>query len=368
MTELALHAYHAEQGARFTQVNGMEVVEHFGDQLAEYRILRERGGVLDLSFRGRLCLTGSDRKRFLHGQITNNVKDLDVGQGCYAALTTAKGKMQSDLNVYCLADELLLDFEPGYQQAVTQRLEKYIIADDVQVVDPSAQYGLLGVQGPMAGSIILRSGLNLALPDKLFSFTRSNDSGSGELYCMNHPRGQGIGFDLFIPTRQLASAAEKLLHAARDAGGGMCGCQALEMIRIEAALPRFGADMDESNLPPEAGIETRAVSYTKGCYIGQEVLARIRTYGQVSKTLRRLRLADDLAQLPARSDRLFHGDKEAGYITSALVSPAFKCNIALGYVRREYSTGAELRLHSASRESAVKVLKPCSEADAEGWK
>src|SRR5258706_4943417 len=113
MTELSLHTFHHGLGARFATVNGMGVVDHYGDPAAEYAALRQSAGVIDLSFRSRLCLTGADRQRLLHGQVTNNVKDLDVGDGCYAALVTAKGKMQSDLNIYCLPEEFLLYFEPG---------------------------------------------------------------------------------------------------------------------------------------------------------------------------------------------------------------------------------------------------------------
>ncbi len=334
----------------------MEVAQHFGDPLAEYAALCESAGVLDLSFRGRLCLAGTERKRFLHGQVTNNVNDLTPGQGCYAALTTAKGKMQSDLNIYCLPDELLLDFEPGLSATVIPRLEKYIIADDVQVADMADQYGMLSVQGPKAESIITNAGLGLEMPASAFSFTSAKDSAGNEVYCMNQPRGRSTGFDLFVPALQLEQTAAKLLGSARNAGGRACGWQALEMVRIEAGIPRFGADMDETNLPPETGIENRAISYSKGCYIGQEVIARIRTYGQVSKTLRRLTLAADLKELPKQGDKLFLDGKEAGYITSALASPAFKANIALGYVRREYQQpGTELILHSAGGESLAKV-------------
>jgi len=129
-----------------------------------------------------------------------------------------------------------------------------------------------------------------------------------------------------------------------------------EMARIEAGIPRFGVDMGESNLAPEAGIESRAISYTKGCYIGQEVIARIRTYGNVAKALRRLRLADDLKDLPKKGDKLFRDGKEAGYITSAVASPALKANVALGYVRKEANqAGTELILRTADGESVVKV-------------
>src|SRR5215469_14752061 len=135
MSSLLLHEFHRGIGARFSELNGAQIVADYGDWPAEYKALRETVGVLDLSFRGRICLLGNDRIRFLHGQITNDVKKLGAGEGCYAALTTAKGKMESDLNVFNLPDELLLDFEPGLTGRVSQRLEKFIVADDVQIVD-----------------------------------------------------------------------------------------------------------------------------------------------------------------------------------------------------------------------------------------
>src|SRR3989441_11744764 len=150
MSVLAIREFHQRLNARFTELNGMEIVEHYGDPPSEHAALREAAGVLDLSFRSRLCLTGADRQKFLNGQVTNNVKDLKTGQGCYAALVNAKGKMQSDLNIYVLEDEILLDFEPGYSAAVAQRLEKFIIAEDVQVVEIAPQYRLLGLHGPKA--------------------------------------------------------------------------------------------------------------------------------------------------------------------------------------------------------------------------
>ena len=357
MTELSLHEFHRGLGARFAEVNGMGVVEHYGDALAEHAALRLSAGVLDLSFRGRLSLAGADRQRFLNGQVTNNVKELKAGEGCYAALVTAKGKMVSDLNIYCLPDELLLDFEPGLSNAVAQRFEKYIIADDVQVVDAAPHYGLLSVQGPKSAQAVNPLGLGLSLPEKSLSFGRVNAPALGEVYCMNHSRGAATGFDLFVPVAALAAVADKLIAAAKAVGGRACGWQALEIARIEAGIPRFGADMDETNLAPETGIEDRAINYSKGCYIGQEVIARIRTYGQVAKSLRGLLLADDLNELPKKGDKLFHGDKEAGYITSALASPTFRRNIALGYVRRECNEpGTELRIHAAEGDFSATLV------------
>jgi folate-binding protein YgfZ len=355
--ELPLHEFQHSLGARFTEVNGMEVVDHYGDALSEYVALRDTAGVLDLSFRGRLSVAGADRHRFLNGQVTNNVKDLRPGEGCYAALVTARGKMVSDLNIYCLSDELLLDFEPGLTGVVTERLEKFVIADDVQVVDAGPHYALLGVQGPESARVVNQLGLGLALPEKPFASAGVKEPALGEIYCMCQPRVGTAGFDLFVPVAALAAVADKLIAAANATGGRACGWQALEMARIEAGIPRFGADMDESNLAPEAGIEERAISYSKGCYIGQEVIARIRTYGQVAKSLRGLRLADDMPNLPGKGDPLFHGDKEAGFITSALASPRFRRKIALGYVRREWNEpGTELRVRTLEGESPAIIV------------
>ena len=357
MIELSLHEFHRGLGARFAEVNGLGVVEHYGDALAEHAALRENAGVLDLSCRGRLSLAGADRQRFLNGQVTNNVKELKTSEGCYAALVTAKGRMVSDLNIYCLPDELLLDFEPGLSAAIMERFEKFVIADDVQVVDAAPHYGLLSVQGPKSAEVVNQLGLSLSFPEKPLGFVSVNEPTLGEIYCMNHSRGAATGFDLFVPITALAAVADKLIAATKAMGGRACGWQALEMARIEAGIPRFGADMDETNLAPEAGIEERAISYSKGCYIGQEVIARIRTYGQVAKSLRGLLLADDLSELPKKGARLFHGGKEAGFITSALASPAFHHNIALGYVRRECNEpGTELHLGAEVRNCPARIV------------
>lgn len=355
MDILALHEFHRKEGANFLDLNGMEGMRDYGDAAAEYGALRESAGILDLSFRGRLCVLGADGRAFLNGQVTNNVKDLKTGEGCYAALVNAKGKMQSDLNIYCLENEWLLDFEPGFSAAVRSRLEKYIIAEDARVAEAAPHFGLLSAQGPRAAAVL--EALSLRGPAKAFGAARMEDAALGEVYIVNQPRIGTAGFDVFVSAAALPAAAEKLLTAARAAGGRWCGWAALETARIEAGLPRFGADMDGANLPLEAGLDDRAVSASKGCYIGQEVMARIRTYGQVAKVLRGLRLPDDLEALPARGDKLFLGAKEAGFITSATASPALRANIALGYVRREANrTGTELRLESGGKQIPARIV------------
>src|SRR5437588_6343221 len=168
--------------SEFTEVNGANTAAHYGAPAAEYEAVTASAGVFDFSFRSRLVLMGGDRTRFMHGQVTNDVKGLSAGQGCYAALTTAKGKMQSDLNLYCLPDELLLDFEPELTTAVSERLEKYIVADDVQIVDVGPLYGLLSVQGPKADAVVRGAGLAADLPVKPLSFVKVSEAAPGESY------------------------------------------------------------------------------------------------------------------------------------------------------------------------------------------
>lgn len=356
---LPLKEFHRSIGARFTTVNGAEAVADYGDPLAEHAVLHTMAGVLDLSFRGRICLLGADRVRFLHGQVTNDVKKLRPGAGCYAALVTAKGKMQSDLNIFALSDELLLDFEPGLTRPIVERLEKYIVADDVQIVDVAPHYGLLSVQGPKADAVLRAAGLFAELPAQAFQSLKTIDEMLGEIYVMHRPRLDTSGFDLFVPGAALGAVADKLIAAAKSLGGRACGGTAFEIARIEAGIPRFGVDMDETNIPLESGIEAQAVSYSKGCYIGQEVINRIHSIGHVNRELRRLRLADDVKTLPTRGDRLFHEGKEVGHVTSAVRSPTLKANIGLGYVRREVNqVGTELKVHIAAGEVAAWISGP----------
>jgi folate-binding protein YgfZ len=267
---------------------------------------------------------------------------LKPGAGCYTALVSGKGKMQGDFNVYALVDELLLDFEPGYTAFVTERLESYVIADDVTLADASGAYGLLSVQGPRAAEVVSALGMDMAMPAKPFELSTIKNDTLGEIYLVNQPRTGTSGCDIFAPTDSLGAIFDKLVFSSRAIGGRVCGWQALETARIEAAIPRFGADMDDTNLVPETGIESRAISYSKGCYIGQEIIARIRTYGQVAKKLCGM-ILDDTASLPIKGTRLTKDGAEVGYITSAVASPKFGKNIALGYVRKEANQiGSEL--------------------------
>lgn len=338
---------------RLIDLNGRQAVSDYGDITAEYTALVETAGVLDCSYRSRLCVLGVDRAKFLNGQVTNNVTGLRTGDGCYAAIVSARGKLESDVHIYILENEILLEFEAGYAKGVQKRLEKFIIAEDAQIVDVAEACGLWSVQGPKSAEVLNK----FPAPEKPHSVAKYEDATLGEIYVTNRARTGTAGYDLFVPVAAMAAAAEQLSSAANKIGGRLCGWQALETARIEAGLPRFGMDMDETNLAPEA-LDTNAISYSKGCYIGQEVIARIRTYGQVARALRGLRLPDNLPALPRRGDKLLLDGKDAGYITSAVASPRFKASLALGIVRREANQiGTELMLQTGSHTVPVRIVE-----------
>ena len=281
----------------------------------EYNALTEGAGWLDQSDRSRLCLLGADRARFLHGQVTNDINGLGEFTGCYAALVNAKGKMESDLFAYRLADEILLDFEPGLTAAVQARLERYVIAEDVEIADVAPHFGLLTVQGPQAEAVLTK--LGLPAPTEPQTVAQTED----EIYIVHQPRLGTDGFDLFIPIDAMNAWRERLATIAPR-----CQMPAFEKARVLATIPQFGVDLTTDNFPPEGGLETRAISYAKGCYIGQEIIARIRTYGKVNKVLRGL----SLEGAAAIGDPVLHEGTPVGTLSSVCHEPS----AALAIIKR----------------------------------
>lgn len=335
MQSLPTHEEHHDLGATFTELNSADAVQHYGDVAAEYRNLTASAAVLDLSFRSRLVLIGADRVQFLHSQCTNDIKRLNTGQGCYTAITNNKGRMQGDANLFVLADEILLDSEPGQTEVMTKRFEQFIVSDDVEIVDAEPHYGLLTVQGPKSAEVIQSLGLDVELPDESFASVKCDVPVIGELHLANNPRLNTTGFDLFIPIASMGVLLDKLITATKQVGGGLAGWEAFDIARVQAGIPRFGIDMTEANLAPEAGISERAINYNKGCYIGQEVLNRLRTFAEVNKKLCRLKLAGELSNLPEQGTRILKDGKEAGFLTStARIPDGPVCG--LGYMRKQW--------------------------------
>lgn len=363
MQPLELHQDHAGLGARFRAVNGFEAVEDYGDWRSEYAALRGAAAVVDLGFRGRFCLTGADRVRLLNGQVTNDIKALQPGRGCRAAFCGPKGRMIADAEIYCLADELLVDVEPGLSAPLIERLERHAVAEDVQMVDAAPYYGLLSLQGPRAATALASLGLGVRAPELDRELVTAPHP-EGDVYLARTPRLGATGFDLYAPVARLGVLWSGAVAAVRREGGAPAGFAAWEAVRFEAGIPRFGVEMDETTLPPEAGLDQDAISYTKGCYAGQETIARLRTYGQVAKALRGLRLLEPSGILPSRGATVSAGGRGVGSVASAFFSPAWGTRLAMGYLRREHNTpGAKVTvsLPDGSEAAAVVTRLPFGE-------
>jgi len=307
---------------------------------AQYRQLREECGVLDRSARGKLLLKGSEAAEYLQGQLTNDIEGLEPGEGCYAALLDRKGHMQADMRVLnCsgapfppisgerttgtrLAEAVWLDVEPETLPAVRRHLETYKIGREVEVEDVTAEQAIFSLIGPRSA--------DLAGAPPLPEYASETISVGGTA-CL--AVGTTGGIDLIAA----ADDAERLRAALADAGAVEVGAEAVEILRIEAGTPRFGAEMDGGTMPAEAGIVESAVDFEKGCYIGQETVARLHYRGKPNRHLRGLRLASPVAAGAA----LMLGDKEVGRIGSSCVSPLHG-PIGLAVLRREAEPGAVL--------------------------
>jgi glycine cleavage system T protein len=325
-----LHELQRGAGALFAEHQGWEVPERFSAFLNEYHALRNSVGLLDYSNATVLEVTGRDRIRFLQGMLTNDIKSLQPGQGCYAAMLTSQGRIVADMQVYCGEGSLLLTAEAVLREKLSQALKKYIIADQVELKDCFESEGILSVQGPRTSELLSQL-VCRNLPLETFNHVISDILGTPVRLCRNR-RGCSDGYDLVVPQERLAEFWGALLVAGAVLGIRPVGWEAFNANRIEAGIPLYGIDMDENNLLLEAGLLS-AVSFTKGCYMGQEIVARATYRGQVNWKLSGLLLPDSV---PLTGRTVVQKDgKEVGRVTSSTYSPALNRAIAMGYLRRE---------------------------------
>ncbi len=338
-----------EMGATFAERFGLSLPEHFGDPEAEYRAVRQALGLVDLSFRGALSLAGSERLRWLNGQITNEVKSLHAGQGVLAAALNAKGRILADLVVYGRPDSVWIDLPRQRADAVRETFERHIIADDVVVTDLSGHLAHLMLVGPEAPTMLPSLVGEAAASLRPWQHAEVSIAGTrATLIATDWLKLPG--FDFFIPLE----ATEAVWRTLAEHGGRPVGMAALDRQHIEAGWPWYGVDFDEENLLLEA-LGPAHVSLTKGCYLGQEVVIRIEHQGHLNKKLCGLALSGDAC--PARGAAIFQGDRKVGHVTSATRSPALGRVIALGYVRREcWEAGASLHVESEGRRLDAAVV------------
>lgn len=314
--------------------------------------MRDGAALVDTARTGRILLTGADRRSYLQGLLTNDIEALHPGTGCYAAMLNAQGRMLTDMRVLELGDSVLLAVPAHVTGAIRDHLDRFVFTEDVQVEEVTATRGEVGLYGPRALDVLVAVGTEGVAPQALFSSTRVRIGGVDAILVRGD--GPGIpGFDVIAQADGMATIEAALLGA-----GAVPATEAdVEVVRIESGRPLFGSDTDTDTIPLEAGLEDRAISRTKGCYVGQEVIVRVidRGHGRVARRLVGLTLPAD-APVPAARAPLTAGGKGVGRVTSAAFSPALACAIALGYVQREFvEPGTTIHIEG-SGEAAVASL------------
>lgn len=306
-----------------------------------YSALRERAARIDLSSRGRLRATGEDRARLVHAMCTNHVQQLEPGQGCYAFFLNAQGRVLADAAVLALEDALLLDTEPETAASLAAHLDKYIIADDVAIEDIGASTAALGIEGPQAASVLEAAGA--PVPSALFSH-----AAWGERRVVRSSVTGLPGFQVIAPLAQ----KDTLVTQIEAAGAAAADPEAVRTVRVESGKARYGEDISDRVLVHETQVLS-AVHFSKGCYLGQEIVERVRSGGRVHRFLVPIRIEGEHA--PARGAKITAGGREVGEVTSAVFSPALHQVAALGYVRRDEAGQAPLevegkpaRIHAAA--------------------
>jgi folate-binding protein YgfZ len=336
-----LRPYHEALGARFFTVAGRELPRGYGDPAGEYAAARDGVVLVDRWERTQLRLHGRDPVKMVQGLITNDLAGAEVGQGVYAALLTPKGKMIADLRAFRReAGDVWLDLDIAARPGALEHLRKFVPPLFARIDDLATRSGVLGLYGPGSRALVaevLGVAPRVDLPEESFL---EAELGGAPVLVMRTDYAGGEGYDLFAAEESLPA----LWEAASGAGARPVGHSTLEVLRIEAGRPRWGAELDETVIPLEAGLRDRAISQTKGCYTGQEVIIRILHRGRVNWHLRGLLLGE--VPVPAAGVELFRpGEpKPVGRVTSACVSPLHDQTIGLGYVRREVEPPEVLRL------------------------
>ncbi|MCW5980436.1 MAG: folate-binding protein YgfZ [Bryobacteraceae bacterium] len=299
-----------------------------------YRALRETAAVLDLSGRGRIRVTGEDRVRLLHAMTTNHVQQLAPGQGCYALFLTAQGRVLADVNLLAQPEFILLDTEPETREKVYAHLDKYIIADDVALEDLAGSMGCVGLEGPKSRELL--GALGAPAPE-----ASHQTSGWGDRLVSRISAIGADGYRIFLP----AADAPALMEQLRRHGAAPAADADIRTVRLENGRPRYGEDIGERFIPNETQL-FHALHFSKGCYLGQEIVERVRSRGQVHRLLMPLRIETRVP--PAPGAELQVQGVKAGEIASAAFSPALDMVVALGYVRDAHARpGASLECNGA---------------------
>lgn len=346
MIQTPLYERLVRSGAQFGEYCGVETARSFGDTKAEYAILLTECGVYDLGWRSKIVLTGSDRMRWTNGMVTNNVKDLPEGRGNYNFMLNAQGRIQADLYVYNMGDHLMVDTERWQAPRLLELFDKFIIMDDVEVADISDKLTAIAVQGPKSIAILRELGLTIADGVEPLKVAQMTWNGIG-ISVTRMASNIALTFVIWLA----AESVPKLWDASLAAGAKPVGTDALEMFRVAAGVPRFGLDITDKYIPQETE-QFHALHFSKGCYLGQEIVERVRSRGAVHRHFIGYVLN---GPAPQPGTEVQVDGKKVGEITSALRVPTngHEKTLALGYVRKESGApGTKVQIDGADAEVA----------------
>ena len=350
MKRTALSALHEARGAHWMEHHGWEIPACFSRVDEEYLAIQEGVGLIDLSYRGKLRITGRDRKSWLHGQVTQEIKALPEWRGAYATVLTPQGRMVSDLRVFCVPDALLVDVPSGTATPMPEYLDRYLIMERAEIEDLTEAWALLSLQGPLSpcalGSVLGEEVTHLPL------WGVAEHSFQGEpLYVSRAPHCGEDGFDLFVPAAKAPALWGAFSEHRREFAVHSVGWEALNIRRVEAGIPWWGEELDSSLVPLEARLD-HAISLTKGCYVGQEIIARIDARGHVNNLMAGFFVLG--GTLPERGAEIQVDGKRVGRVATALHSRRLDRPVALGFLRREHQAPGT-RVQALAAEGPVEL-------------
>jgi len=352
--ESPLAAIHQSANAKIGVWFGTALPDDFGDWQREYAIAKQHVALIDRNYLAYFGFSGPDRARYLNAILTNNIKDLQPGQGNRSLLLNPQGRILAEIETQARNDQLLCISHAMICEKLAETLEKFIIMDDVALTDETNRYGTLSLQGPKAAQLIkgIAQGIDLdAVPE-----FNSIDVALNAISCTVTRKSFGTttSVDIRVDRKDLDPLWNFLAEKTRTASGGPVGYTALNALRLEQAIPWFAYDFGDKQIPHEAGLQESHISYVKGCYTGQEIVERVRSRGQVNR--RRISLRFSTEQPPPAGTALTADGKEVGTITSSSPLPSSQPSIGMGYVRKESAApGAELTF-TASESSGKAVV------------
>ena len=338
MKQSALHSHHESLGAFFESVGEWEMPAHYGDPKTEHLSVRKGVGMADLSHRGLLQVTGEDRVTWLQSIISNDLLPLETGQWLNSSVMSHKGKILSYFRVYKSEDFLFVEDGGEVGDITFQTLRKFLLyGTKAKMKSCSESWGILLLSGPHASQLIQKAfGVDISHLS-IHAFASQDFNGDPLLIARTEETGEE-DFELFVSSQVMPHVWNRLWEEGKPLGLQPFGTQARETLRIEAGIPKLGPDLNEHIVPPEANLQGKAFSLSKGCYPGQEVVARMDTYGSVKRRLVGLVIDSPESVVPASGTKIFSGEREVGWISSATFSPTLQKTIALAFPLRDFTS------------------------------